>query len=128
MGWAVVSALLSFLFYWHWSGTAPHAPDPARGLVILTGQDDGQTLYFSAFQTTSLALLRIGFFISFVCGLLLAPRSSWQGSRVDPAVDNPDDGLGKGIGLGVKIAIPAILLLGPPLVLLLNVAGVTVRF
>lgn len=80
-GFLVGYGFTAFLCFWFlvqiWASTAPHLPDPARGLIYQHNQH-GWITYFSALQATSCWLLFwTSVPIAFVGGHIM-PKRNWN--------------------------------------------------
>lgn len=94
-----------------WASVAPHAPDPAHGLIY-PHNEHGAITYFSAFQVTSCALLLVAWPVFFLAALSICR---------DPRALSP-----KGLVLGGACALLFTFFAGAALVAGLNGLGVIV--
>lgn len=136
-GFLAAYAAISFACFLYlvisWSATAPHTPDPSRGLVYLHNEH-GSITYFSAFQATSCALLLNTSPLLFFLGIALAPKKdvvSRTGSFSFSMRWKPDDPRRLqrvGFAIGTVAALTVVFLMGPSLVASLNAIGVVTGF
>lgn len=121
-GYGIVALLFYFCFLeHHWWSAAPHVPDLARGVVI-PHTEHGSTLYFSAFQTTSSALLILTAAPTILLALFIVPKT------VEARWHYQHQGmiLVRGFAAGIVAALLILFVLGPMLVSLLNANGVII--
>lgn len=130
-GWV---AFFCFLYVVErWAHSAPTSPDPAHGLVY-SHNEHGWITYFSAFQTTTCALLFSTSIPLSLVGILVSPKRNVVyrrgclsvGAKWDP--DDPKKLQRVGFLLGAVAAPILVFILGPIVVNALVNAGLVLSF
>jgi len=117
----------------YWVDTAPTAPAPSLG-AIFPHNNHGYIAYFTAFQTTSCALLFETSTPLMAIGTLIAPKknikswSSFPAWRATYEQDDPRHIMKWALALGAFAAPAIVFLLGPRLVYWLIAQGLIQRF
>jgi hypothetical protein len=130
-GW--VSFFCFFYLVISWASVAPHNPDPANGLIY-PHNEHGSITYFSAFQSTSCALLFLSSPLFFGLGFYLTPKKDviYKTGKLSFSMrfkaDDPRKIQRIGAAAGAIAALLFVFLLGPSLVRSLNSIGFVTGF
>ena len=131
--YGVVAFLCFFYLVQQWAHAAPTSPDPQSGFIY-AHNEHGWITYFSAFQTTSCALLFSTSIPLVFVGAFIIPkrnmvyRSNRLSFRVQWDPDDPKRLRRVGSLCGALAAPIAVFILGPFLVNALNGRGVVLPF
>ncbi|MDG2535637.1 hypothetical protein P6144_18390 [Sphingomonas sp. HITSZ_GF] len=127
--YGVIAFFCAFGLEIWWSSTAPSLADPVRGLVV-PHREHGLLRYYSAFQSTTSALLFMTSIPLALIGIMLSPKQNLhrRGGKVRWDHDDPR-GLHRVGRRAGAVAAPILLFaIGPALVHALNAAGIVIPF
>jgi len=131
--YGAIAFLCFFYLVQRWENSAPTSPDPTRGLIYYHNEH-GSITYFSAFQTTSCALLLVTSIPLALVGVLVSPKCNalhrrrfFSGSfRWEP--DDPKRLQRVGSIVGTVAAPILVFVVGPAVVNALIAAGAVFPF
>src|SRR5579872_1368097 len=128
VGYGIAAFFLFFILDFYWTHIAPPEPDSQQGFVF-GHNEHGAIVYFSAFQSTSCALLFATSIPLVFIGVAIFPKANVQSlgkgflGRIIWDYDDPSRVAKWGAAIGSVLAPIVLLFLGAPFVHWLNRIG-----